>query len=228
MCRALLVLALAAAAAAGVVYEQREVQRPAAALLDVWLPSPLLCAISCRRERRCRYWTFGEPSAGHCLLYPLPVTAQETSVTALVRLSSADRAPPGFVRYQGTSKAFRKLLEPQIYGNQIVEWCGRQGPGVTPAVPQSEAEFQVIQSLVPQSQSPEQNAWTGLFVTATPAVYGDMNGVPVDLPQAWLSGSNVVTLSLPCVRLFKGGLDLNVCDDALHSYICQYEGSSGP
>ena len=214
----LLSLVLYAAPSSSGVYKKQKAPRAGTVLLDTAANSRLQCALHCLRREDCTHWTFDLPTR-RCRLFPLLSSDSAPRVTETIYTSQD--VPYGFRSFNGTLKAFRRLFESLISGTDILKRCQLEGPRVTPAVPESEEEFQVLRSLIPPAAFDYDIAWLGLHVTQTAGVYGDMFGNVIPLKLSWMH-DNDITSGLPCARMFPEGIDLNNCR-AKHSYICQYE-----
>ena len=214
----LLGLVLNAALSSGGVYKKRNAPRAGTVLLDTAANSRLQCAHHCLRREDCTHWTFDLPTR-RCRLFPLLSSDSAHRVTETIYTSQD--VPNGFRHFNGTLKAFRRLYDSLISGAEILKRCQLEGPRVTPAVPESEEEFQVLRSLIPPASHDYDIAWLGIHVTQTAGVYGDMSGNVIHLKPSWVSGDDT-SAGLPCARMFVEGTDLNKCYPK-HSYICQYE-----
>ena len=208
---ALLVLLSTAVLSGDVLYKRQEAPRAGTALLETPANSRLQCGIRCAREERCTHWAFDMPTS-RCRLYPLLSSDPAPRVTETVYIGQTD-VPEGYRQIPSTGKGFRKSTW-SIEGGQILQKCQLWGPRVTPAVPESEEEYQYLRSTTPVPGS----YWLG--IKRIDGVYRDMFGRALQINQTWVgfAGDQSGTL---CGRIRRDGLHSEACDTTAW-FICQY------
>ena len=217
----------------GIVYKKMEAKRAPTASLYTEAGSRLQCALRCLQES-CAHWNFNLPRR-RCWLYPLLSSGTTPGVTDTVYTAQADmtpgvpettdtaqtqvpsRIPDGFRVFEGITKAFGKFNE-KIFGIHWLhgEFCQKEGPRVSPAVPETEEEFLILRDFVGDNV-----CWVGLY-RGDGGAYFDTFGRELQLNQTWLGGLGNAPEEDPlCFVIRSDGLNARNCYKEAN-FMCQY------